>query len=69
MADHIIHSSADSGFRSGFFTDEVTYNKIQRHLNDINDIISEEDLRNIKTDIAPHYPLDILNKITEKADQ
>ena len=28
--------------------DEVTYNKIQRHLTDINDTITEEDIRNIK---------------------
>ena len=28
--------------------DETTYNKIHRHLTDINDIISEEDIRNVK---------------------
>jgi hypothetical protein len=28
--------------------DTVTYNKIQRHLIDINDTITEEDIRNIK---------------------
>ena len=28
--------------------DEVTHNKIQRHLNDVNDRITEEDIRNIK---------------------
>ena len=30
------------------FKDEVTYNKIHRHLTDINDTITEEDIRNIK---------------------
>jgi hypothetical protein len=30
------------------YKDEATYNKIHRHLTDINDIISEEDIRNIK---------------------
>ena len=32
--------------------DTVTYNKIQRHLNDINDVITEEDIRNIKLFVA-----------------
>ena len=30
------------------YKDEVTYNKIRRHLTDINDIISEDDIRNVK---------------------
>ncbi len=30
------------------FKDEATYNKIQRHLTDINDTITEEDIRNVK---------------------
>ncbi len=42
--------------------DEVTYNKIQRHLNDINDTITDDDLRNIKTDLAPYYSIDALKK-------
>ncbi|MEO6671617.1 MAG: hypothetical protein ABIN36_19190 [Ferruginibacter sp.] len=32
--------------------DEVTYNKIRRHLIDINDTISEDDIRNIKLFVA-----------------
>ncbi len=28
--------------------DEVTHNKIQRHLNDFNDRITEDDIRNVK---------------------
>ncbi len=34
------------------FRDEVTYNKIQRHLIDINDSITDEDIRNIKILVA-----------------
>ena len=30
------------------YKDEATYNKIRRHLEDINDTISEDDIRNIK---------------------
>ena len=33
------------------FNDNVTKNKIYRHLNDINDVISEDDIRNIKVAI------------------
>lgn len=42
------------------FVDEVTKNKIQRHLNDINDHITEQDIRNIDTNITATvlYPLD-----------
>lgn len=30
------------------FKDEATYNKIHLHLTDINDTITEEDIRNVK---------------------
>ena len=30
------------------FKDEATYNKIHLHLTDINDTISEDDIRNVK---------------------
>ena len=43
------------------YSDEVTKQKIQRHLTDINDIITEEDIRNIDTSItvrqAQHSPV------------
>lgn len=32
-----------------FLADEKTKDKIHRHLNDINDQISEDDIRNVKT--------------------
>ncbi len=34
------------------FEDTITYQKIHRHLRDINDTISEEDIRNVRTDIV-----------------
>jgi hypothetical protein len=34
------------------FLDQSTKSKIQRHLTDINDIITEEDIRNIDTSIT-----------------
>lgn len=34
------------------FYDEITKEKIQRHLTDINDVITEEDIRNIDTAIT-----------------
>ena len=46
--------------------DEATYNKIRRHLTDINDVISEEDIRNIiifpLSDIRKDGPKMQLNK-------
>lgn len=33
------------------FNDNATKSKIYRHLNDINDVISEDDIRNIKVSI------------------
>lgn len=37
---------------SRLFYDEITKEKIQRHLTDINDVITEEDIRNIDTAIT-----------------
>ena len=34
------------------YLDEATKQKIQRHLNDINDVITEDDIRNIDTSIT-----------------
>lgn len=39
-----------------FFYDEVTKRKIERHLSDINDTISDEDIMNVITDITSDYP-------------
>ncbi|MEO6546605.1 MAG: hypothetical protein ABIN94_01345 [Ferruginibacter sp.] len=35
------------------FADEKTDEKIHRHLSDINDVISEEDIENVRTDVVP----------------
>lgn len=37
---------------SRLFYDEITKEKIQRHLTDINDVITEEDIQNIDTSIT-----------------
>ena len=37
---------------SSLYLDKATKQKIQRHLNDINDVITEEDIRNIDTSIT-----------------
>ncbi|MEO6405553.1 MAG: hypothetical protein ABIY51_15345 [Ferruginibacter sp.] len=33
------------------FSDEITRNKIRKHLTDINDVITEDDIRNIRTEL------------------
>lgn len=37
---------------SSLYLDKATKQKIQRHLNDINDVITEEDIRNIDTSVT-----------------
>ena len=43
------HSTEDSNRR---FYDEATRERINKHLTDINDTITEEDIRNINTNIT-----------------
>ncbi len=43
------------------FSDKVTRNKIVKHLSDINDTISDEDIRNVITDITSGEPA-VMNK-------
>ncbi len=38
------------------FSDERTDQKIRQHFSDINDVITEEDIRNVKTDFHPVTP-------------
>ena len=35
------------------FEDKKTDNKIRKHLTDINDVITEEDIKNVRTDFEP----------------
>jgi argonaute-like protein implicated in RNA metabolism and viral defense len=36
------------------FRDEQTRLKMERHMSDMNDVITEDDIRNIKTDVTPN---------------
>ena len=47
--------------------DEVTKNKIDKHLSDINDTISEQDIKNIKTNI-PAAPKGHVKDSTDSLD-
>jgi hypothetical protein len=38
------------------FTDDRTKKKIDKHLSDINDKISDQDIANVKTDVTPTTP-------------
>ena len=37
------------------FVDEGTYKRYQEHLNNEKDEISEDDIRNVKTDVTPNH--------------
>ena len=47
------------------YADQVTYDKVHRHLRDINDTITEQDIENVRTDIVviQHYE-SVENKMT-----
>ena len=45
--------------------DEATKNKIDKHLSDIDDTISEEDMKNINTDTGAAAPADNAHDIAE----
>ena len=45
-------SSTSYSFTRQVFSDEVTYAKVQRHLNDQHDIITDADIENIKTSLS-----------------
>ena len=48
----INNTKTSPGDHHKFFYDEVTKRKIERHLRDINDTISDEDIMNVITDIT-----------------
>ncbi|MBS1497388.1 MAG: hypothetical protein JSU03_02910 [Bacteroidetes bacterium] len=40
------------GLAEKIYFDDATKDRIRKHLSDINDVITEEDIRNVKTDIS-----------------
>ena len=45
-------SSGLYSFTKDIFGDEATAEKVRRHLSDENDLITDEDLKNIKTEMS-----------------
>lgn len=54
-------SKGISGFIRQIFADDVTYEKIHKHLTDPNDVITDQDLENIKTLMVPATEREIYN--------
>jgi hypothetical protein len=50
------------------FYDHVTKEKIRKHLSDINDVITEDDIRNVKTDHTIIQDLEAQGEAKEKAE-
>jgi hypothetical protein len=48
------------------FSDEVTKRKIKRHLNDINDVITENDIKNVKVPGNEEESAPVMPKKNEK---
>lgn len=49
--------------------DEATKNKIDKHIRDEKDTISEEDIKNINTDITPEEPATKESSTSHPADE
>lgn len=62
MADKVNGASNPDKSDSKPIIDKVTKNKIDKHLKDIDDTISEQDIRNIKTGNTSAYEPIIINK-------
>ena len=61
------HPEANS---TDVFHDEATHKKILRHLSDKNDIISEEDIKNVRTNFPHHNsPEEATNNYADKNDE
>jgi len=56
MAQNPTNDKSDNTNKFKKFVDEATQDKIHKHLMDINDTISEQDIKNIKTDISSPEP-------------
>ncbi len=53
-AENLIRSGNNSNSKTHqIFKDESTHEKIHRHLSDINDQITDQDILNIKTEMTP----------------
>ena len=58
MESNFKSSKTEFGYKPlDIFNDSVTKSKIYRHLIDINDTITEEDIRNIKVSISDNGPV------------
>lgn len=42
----------NAGDTTKVYFDDVTQDKIHKHLSDINDVITEQDIKNVKTDMS-----------------
>ena len=68
MQDNDQHELNDTEDSPERYTDEVTQSKIHKHLTDINDTISAQDIQNIDTNISsPDVPKAGNNEIAELA--
>ncbi|RZM18268.1 MAG: hypothetical protein EOO88_41185, partial [Pedobacter sp.] len=47
-----IQATPIPGFSSEVFSDEATKEKIRKHLSDINDVITEDDIKNVRTSMT-----------------
>ena len=51
------------------FSDEKTENKVHHHLSDVNDVISDEDIKNIRTDVGEDQTQGLSEEELKKAEE
>ena len=54
-------------YRQEIFSDVVTKRKISKHISDINDTISEDDIKNVKTNFGNITSLEVYHLEMKKA--
>jgi len=70
MESNLNVPKTESGYKPlDIFNDSVTKSKIYRHLIDINDTITEEDIRNIKVSFPENNSQVVFNKKEEEMNR
>lgn len=71
---NVISDSLENDPNKEKFSDEKTENKIHHHLNDQNDLISDEDIKDVRTDVgevndpSPGFSEDELKKLEKEKE-
>jgi hypothetical protein len=60
------YQGIEAGLKPYIFSDEVTKRKIRRHIRDINDVITDKDIKNAKVPGLEETPPSLPGKVDKK---